>query len=146
MNIDLYVNNSATNVVNKNITLITTLSTSHLKKNTNNVNLEIEISYNENYDKCNYIYIPHFHRYYYVENITYSQQYIIFKAHVDVLMSFKSEIKNSSQIIVAQENKGDMYLENATWEEDSRQYVRNIYFEEDHFNHNQDCYILGVMS
>lgn len=146
MNIDLYVNNSATNVINKDIDLITSLTGSHLKKNTDNYNLEIVISYTDNYNKCNYVYIPHFNRYYYVTSIEYSQQTIILHCQCDVLMSFKSIILASSQIVIAQEKKGDMYLASANWEEDSRQYVRNIYFNEDHFDKTNDSYLLAVMS
>jgi hypothetical protein len=146
MNIDLYVNKSQNNVVNKDITLIQTLTNTHLKKNVSNINLEIVVSYDTDFDKCNYIYIPHFKRYYYITDITYSQQCIIISAKCDVLMSFKSQILQSEQIVIAQEKKGDMYLESATWEEDARQYIRNIYFDEDHFNHTQDCYLLAVLS
>lgn len=146
MNIDLYVNNSQNNVVNKDITLVQSLTGSHLLKNVSNNTLEIVVSYNENYDKVNYLYIPHFKRYYYITDITYSQQKLIITAKCDVLMSFKSQILQSEQIVIAQENTGDMYLEDATWSEDSRQYVRNLYFDDDHFNHSKDCYLLAVMS
>lgn len=146
MNINLYVNNSANNVLNKDITSVASLSTSHFKGDVDNFHIELSLPYNSNYDKVNYIQVPHLNRYYFVDSIDYSQQHIIYKCHVDVLMTYKSKIRESSQIVIAQENNGDMYLENAEWQEDSRQYVRNLYFNEDHFNHSQDCYILGVMS
>lgn len=146
MNIDLYINNSATNVVNKNIELITSLNGSHLKKNTDNYNLDVVINYRDSYNACNYVYIPHFNRYYYVTSIEYSQQTIILHCQCDVLMSFKDLILDSKQIVIAQENKGDMYLADATWSEDSRQYIRNLYFDGDYFNKSNDSYLLAVLS
>lgn len=146
MHLKLYVNESAPNVVDKTISQITDLDSFHFKESTDNYNIDVIINYNSNYDKCNYIEIPHLNKYYYVDSIEYGSQRIILHCHVDVLMSFKTKIKSSKQIIINQENKGDMYLADAEWKEDSRQYVRNIYFNEDHFNHGQDSYLLAVIS
>lgn len=59
----------------------------------------------------NYMYIPDFKRYYFITGITGINSGITqIQGHVDVLMSFKSEILKCEAIIARQENVFNWYL------------------------------------
>ena len=108
----LYYNESNKNVVNKTIT--TDLSndiTVHFKDDTNMINPVIYISREIDMRDYNYILIKGFNnRYYYIESVEVSQQMYIVKCHVDVLMTYKSAIKNQTCIVTRNSNHYNMYL------------------------------------
>lgn len=109
MTIDIYKNSSAPNVVNKSITLIDNLDC-YLKEDCDISNPTIEV-YDTNALNGNYIWIPLFSRYYFINKITtQSIDTLLIEAHVDVLMSFQSAIMNASGIIGRQQNVWNAYL------------------------------------
>lgn len=60
---------------------------------------------------CNYVYIPSLKRYYFVEDLFFdSNTATVLKLKVDVLMSHKTEILNTEQIVTRQENNYNLYL------------------------------------
>lgn len=60
---------------------------------------------------CNYIYIPSLKRYYFVDDLFFdSNTTTVLKLKVDVLMSHKSEILNTEQIVTRQQNNYNLYL------------------------------------
>lgn len=60
----------------------------------------------------NYVYVEEFGRYYYVTNIVAeTNQLWAVHCHVDVLMSYKEEIKAQRAIVARQANKFNMYLD-----------------------------------
>lgn len=60
---------------------------------------------------CNYMYIPQFNRYYFVNNIRSIRNGLVeFTCHVDVLETYKDQIKANSAIIKRQENNWNLYL------------------------------------
>lgn len=105
MNIILYVNNSEKNKIGKNLTNDFSLSGT-LRDATDIINPIILVELNEiaNY---NYCYISNFKRYYFITDITVIRTglYAI-SLSVDVLESFKSDIKNLSVILLNTENVG----------------------------------------
>lgn len=105
MNITLYVNNSEKNKIGKNLTNGFSLSGT-LRDSTNIINPVILIEINEigNY---NYCYIENFNRYYFITDITVIRTGLFaISLTVDVLESFKSDIKNLSVILLNTENVG----------------------------------------
>ena len=65
---------------------------------------------------CNYLSIPTFGRFYFVNNITSINNGIVeFSCHCDVLSSFASAIKANSAIIRRQENKWNLYLNDGSF-------------------------------
>lgn len=59
----------------------------------------------------NYAYIQEFNRYYYIRRKRSERNEIVeLSLHVDVLMSFKSGIKNQTAIIRRQENNYNLYV------------------------------------
>lgn len=65
---------------------------------------------------CNYITIPKFGRSYFVRNVRSVRQGLIeLSCHVDVLSSFKAEIRNNTGIIHRQENKWNLYMNDGSF-------------------------------
>lgn len=105
MNIILYVNNSEKNKIGKTLTNDFSLSGT-LRDATNIINpvILIEISEIGNY---NYCYINNFNRYYFITDITVIRKGLFaISLMVDVLESFKSDIKNLSVILLNTQNVG----------------------------------------
>lgn len=105
MNITLYVNNSEKNKIGKNLTNDFSLSGT-LRDVTNIINPVILIELNEigNY---NYCYISSFKRYYFITDITVIRTGLFaISLTVDVLESFKTDIKNLSVILLNTQNVG----------------------------------------
>lgn len=97
MTITTYSNASEEHVLDKDITKINENVSVVLKDDTNVLSPTLITSQNISHT-FNYIYISDFDRYYYVKNITYSQQRFYIECAVDVLMSFNSEIKDLNVI------------------------------------------------
>lgn len=105
MNITLYVNHSEKNKINKNLTNDFSLSGS-LRDATNIVNPVILIEINE-ISNYNYCYISDFKRYYFITDITVIRTGLFaISLMVDVLESFKTDIKNLSVILLNTQNVG----------------------------------------
>ena len=124
MNGHLYYNKSNNNVVNKDIG--TGLSvTIHYKENTDMVDPEILISPEINIENYNYIKVSgDMDRYYYINNVEYSQQYCILKCHVDVLMTYKDDILKQTCIVKRQESTDDDIYDH--YLNDDKYVLRNI--------------------
>ena len=147
MNIILYKTKSANNVINKKLTSEKNLGNKCIMADNTSVtsptviiggitSLDIISDYN-------YAYIPQCHRYYYINDIiALSGGRVKLLLSVDVLMSFKTDILNSTQLVIQQKNKGKMYLADAKWTVDGRTYWRSQYFSEDHFSPRIDSFVL----
>lgn len=121
MNGILYKNNSNNNVVNKNLGSANSITVKY-KDDTEKVNPIILLSPGISVDDYNYIKVKN--RYYYINDIVYSQQYTELKCHVDVLMTYKSEILKQTCIIKRQEDEeGNIYDH---YLNDERFVLRNI--------------------
>ena len=89
MELQIYNNNSNTNVLNKNITLVSTLDFS--LKNDNSILQPVLIL--KNYSSGNYCYIEKFKRYYYITDIKLLTGGLYqLQLEVDVLMTYKDII------------------------------------------------------
>lgn len=92
MNAYLYINESDVNVMNKDLKQEKPI-TIHFKEDSPIDEPILYISRNINMKNFNYIRIPDFHRYFYIDKVDTSQQYYIVRCSSDPLMSFKSELK-----------------------------------------------------
>lgn len=104
MVIKFYINNSENEKVNKNITYLFELDgvlRSECDVKSPNILVEGDACL-----QANYVYIPEFNRYYYYRKppSSYRTGMWIIDLDVDVLMSFKNEIKNCIAIINKQED------------------------------------------
>lgn len=92
MELKLYNNNSNTNVLNKNITLVDTLDFS--LKIDNSILRPVLLL--KNYSKGNYCYIKEFKRYYYITDIKLLTGGLYqLQLDIDVLMTYKDIIMNN---------------------------------------------------
>lgn len=101
----LYKQNSANNVLNKSLTLITIIQGSF---NTiiplKNVTIDLKGLLTE-FSAFNYVWIPSFERYYYVDRVDLiSADYVRFYLREDVLMSWQDLIRSQNAFITRQEN------------------------------------------
>ena len=123
MVIDLYINSSENNRVNKALWDKFELKGT-LRGETNVINPEILIEH-PNPTGYNYAYIPEFQRYYFIKDIT-SVRNGLWRARltVDVLETYKTQIKQMPVIIDKQQNKGNsnLYLNDGSYVIDSRSY------------------------
>lgn len=75
-------------------------------------NPEILIANANNMSDCNYMYIPDFNRYYFITDIVSVRDGLwLISGHVDVLMSFKNEIRGCTATFKRQENLFNLYLD-----------------------------------
>ena len=65
------------------------------------INPRLKLSWNDNYVSCNYLYVPAFNRFYFINDITADVGGIaIIDAHVDVLKTYAAAIENCSAVVV----------------------------------------------
>ena len=113
MTITFYNNESDAILVDKKITQISSINNAKIINETDIVNPSIVVSRNF-YDsiilKANYLYIDKLDRYYYINNISFAESMIVIDCTVDVLMSYKSEIRNLTCTVTRNENLKNGYL------------------------------------
>ena len=127
MNINFYKNTSDNNVLNKNITLI---STHNIKlKDECNIMTPSILIHGDISNDINYAYIEKWARYYYVRDKKSLNNGIYeINLTVDVLMSHKDEILESEGIIYNSENLKNNYIPSENYTNDIREKTRVINF------------------
>ena len=108
MYITTYVNASDEHVLDKSITKVHDNVNVILKDDTNLINPVIIVS-GSLAPSYNYVYLTDFNRYYYVRDITYSQQRYYIALEVDVLMSFNAAIKSLEVIANRSSSRFNVY-------------------------------------
>lgn len=111
MIINLYHNASDKNVMDKSLSEVGTLSGS-LRDSCSVTDPTILIE-GGNFSSVNYFYIPEFNRYYYVVSIVSIRTGVwSITGHVDVLMSYRSQIRRLGAVISRAEDNGiaNLYL------------------------------------
>lgn len=110
MTIKLYNNTSPGNYVNKVITEVETL-TGYLR-DSSSITDPTFILERSNPTGFNYAYIPEFERYYFVTGISSDATNLVAVAcHVDVLMTYKEQIKQMRAVIRRQEFNYNLMLD-----------------------------------
>lgn len=107
----LQVNNSPINKIGKSLSTIASLSGT-LRNESEIINPKILIETNESVIKqVNYCTITNFGRQYFIEEIESVRNDLwLFHCHVDVLDSFKSKILSNRAVVLRQENKFNLLL------------------------------------
>lgn len=114
MTVDFFTNNSDANTLEKSFTAGTT-KTGNLKEPCSIEAPEITFS-NSGVIPYNYCYIPAFGRYYYIVDQTLlSNNRVRLSLKVDVLESFKENIKALNAIIEVSTNSNNKYLPSPLW-------------------------------
>lgn len=111
MNLVLYRNISETNAVNKSLTELVTL-TGTLRNESSIIDPVILVSDIDSYiGSMNYAYIPEFNRYYFIQNIESVRKNLWrVSFHVDVLYTYREQIKANHAIIERNEIQYDLKL------------------------------------
>lgn len=121
MQVNLYSTSSENNRVDKQLTNIATLSGTLREQCsiiTPTITIQGDIS---QLSKANYCYIPEFSRYYYINNIIILNNSLCrIECSVDVLMTYKSQIRSLSGVIERQENEYNLYLEDGAFKTQAR--------------------------
>lgn len=140
MVIDLFINSSENNRVSKVLSDKLEI-TGTLRGETNVVNPEILIEH-ANPTRYNYAYIPEFHRYYFIKDFT-AVRNGLWQVHlaVDVLETYKTEIKGMLAIIDKNETVGNNYFNDGSFVLDSRAYNQIINFSNG-FNDNGEFILI----
>ena len=113
MTITFYNNESDAIVVSKKITQISSINNAKIINETDIVNPSIIVSrkfYDSLILKANYLYIDKLERYYYINNISFAESMIVIDCTVDVLMSYKKQIRNLTCTVTRNENLKNGYL------------------------------------
>lgn len=109
--IQTYINNSDRIIVNKNILLVDNIGNASFIDEVNLYNPILKLSKNINPDSFNYVYVPMFNRYYYVdEPPKFDAGFYTVKLHCDVLMSFKNSFLNEEVVVDRSESNYNLYL------------------------------------
>lgn len=107
----LMINSSEKNKMDKTLTTISTISGT-LKNATSIIDPVIIIEGDlSSFTGCNYMSIPTFGRSYFVNNIrSIGNNLFEVSGHVDVLSTYKTEIRRNSAIIRKQQHQWNLYL------------------------------------
>lgn len=130
MDIILYTNTSSPIVVNK--TLVERLTTDFdLKAATSiqNPTILLKGANISTLANVNYCYIPEFKRYYFLNTPTLlSGGLFMIEGKVDVLMSFKDQIKKNSAICSRQERNPNFYISDSRMQRENRDIINSYNF------------------
>lgn len=117
MTITLYRIPDDKRTVDKTLNQSTNLGdlTAHFKEDTDILNPVLEIAYNASYTSANYCYISDWHRWYFITGVETGAQRLYLTCHVDVLYTYRSEIRNLNCIVGRQEYKNNTYMNDEVW-------------------------------
>ena len=124
MCLTLYINMSDERVVDKLITQKLVLSSFEYKDDTNIIKPSIVVANNPEIFGCNYVYLSDFRRYYYIRNITVSQQRLRLDLECDPLYTYRAYIRECTGVLNRQENVWSGYLQDAEGFENQYEYTQ----------------------
>lgn len=123
MKIELYKSSSSYNVINKELTLLTTL-TIHLKQGANLLHTQIIIHNSEQLKGLNYAKM--LDRSYFVQVQTLNNnKFLLLTLDEDVLETYKKDILSSSQDVIEKSSAGNIKQKNVSSETISKIYQSN---------------------
>ena len=117
MKVILYKNSSENNVIGKSLAQIKSVEC-NLKNDVSVINPTLVLNYTANILNSNYCFIPKFNRYYFIDEIVpITGDRCIVKCRVDVLESFKEDIKSLTVILDKSQSiyKSNKYLDDGSF-------------------------------
>lgn len=128
MEVILYKNSSENNVIGKSLVQIKSVEC-NLKNDVSVVNPTLVLSYTDSILDSNYCFIPKFNRYYFIDEIIpITGDRSIIKCRVDVLESFKYDIKSLTAIINKQETIADKFIDDGSWIVENKDFLQSYNF------------------
>ena len=143
MQANFYYNESDPRYMNKNITLKYGNIPIEVLTPTSVVMPTLKVSSGLIGQSVNYVYVPSLERYYFIKNWNMENGYIKIDCEVDVLMSFKNEIKAQNVIVKRNEKKFNMYLEDDQYKLLNQTAVRTLEFPNGFDDHQLVMGIVG---
>lgn len=143
MTIKLYNNLSDKIVVDKNITQIGSDIKGTLREDCSVIDpvIALEGTVGSNIAKCNYAYITEFARYYYINNIVCRGHLFELHMHVDVLMSYRGDIRSNNAVLSRQQSQYNLYLQDGVFKAQANPHYQICKFPSGFSSFN---YILAV--
>ena len=128
MEVILYKNSSENNVIGKSLVQIKSVEC-NLKNDVSVVNPTFVLSYTDSILDSNYCFIPKFNRYYFIDEIIpITGDRNIIRCRVDVLESFKDDIKSLTAIINKQETISDKFIDDGSWIVENKDFLQSYNF------------------
>ena len=92
-------------------------STGVIKTDCSVMEPRLEMSYDVALITANYMYIPDFGRYYFIDRIDTGAQRLFIQGHIDVLQTYSEQIRDLYCVVARQEdeNKSNLYLNDEIW-------------------------------
>lgn len=142
----LYFNKSDKRVLNKTITQVGGDFYVEIIDDSSVMNPVLKLQTSSGVLNANYIWLEDFHRYYFINDWTVSHGYITINCHVDVLMTYKTEIKEIRCVVRRQENykKCNAYQNDDKRKLNSYPCTRVLEFENG-FDMTINQFIMGVV-
>lgn len=141
MEVILYKNSSENNVIGKSLVQIKSVEC-NLKNDVSVVNPTLVLSYTDSILDSNYCFIPKFNRYYFIDEIIpITGDRSIIKCRVDVLESFKNDIKSLTAIINKQETIADKFIDDGSWIVENKDFLQSYNFSNG-FNDNGEFILI----
>lgn len=124
MTIEFYVNQSEKNRLDKTLVSAFNLN-GELKEDCSIIDPVIKIAADvSSMSSVNYLYIASFGRYYFINNvISINNDICEVHAHVDVLSTYKDEIRAQRAIVSRQEKKWNLYLNDGVFKTYQNPYI-----------------------
>jgi len=125
MNIELMITEAANNKITKNTSSLGVL-VGELKEDCSVVDPIISVKFSgvSDFFRCNYAYIPEFHRYYHVRDITVIHKEIAeLRLHVDVLMSYATGILSAPCIVSKNESRYNLFINDPNYKCEQRNFI-----------------------
>ena len=141
--VNLYTNASDEKEMNKALTLIGT-ATCDFKNQMDVENPTVYIT-GGSHTGVNYMYIPHFGRYYFAKYLGGTSNTSTFECQSDPLMSFKAGILSSPAVIEKNSWHYDKYIPDGDMPVESRTVRSTFKFPNDHFDGSGNCYVLTTI-
>lgn len=138
-----YNNSSDERVVNKSLANVYNNIDIYFKDDTSHNNPIFKVTGDYALKNINYIYVDDLKRYYYVRDIEYGKQCIYLSCHVDVLMSFKSDLMKQSAIINRNEYVFNLYQNDERMRLYAYDSIRTVQFPSG-FDFSKQHFILGI--
>lgn len=120
----LYLNMSDERVVDKVITPKINYDVFEYKDDTDIIRPSIILANDSRIFECNYVYLSDFRRYYYIRNITVSQQRLRLDLECDPLYTYRAYIRECTGVLNRQENVWSGYLQDAEGFENQYEYTQ----------------------
>lgn len=142
----LYFNKSDKRVVDKTITQVGGNMDIQFIDDSSVVDPILKMKVTSGILNCNYLWLEDLHRYYYINDWTLSKGYVIAKCHVDVLMTYKTEIREIKCIVRRQEryDRCNFYQNDDKWKLNSYPCTRVLEFDSG-FDMSNNNFVMGVV-